>query len=94
MSLPFSGTADISGNSTGPRGRVGPPPLRRREATYGPQIEWLMAAADDEVAMLLWAGDPGLAGLLRALFMALQPEEDERPRYPDRVPWHPPARHV
>ena len=46
-----------------------------------------MSATDDEEAMHLWAGGAGWAGLIRALFLTLRSEQDERPDDPDHVPW-------
>ena len=45
-----------------------------------------MAADDDEAAMLFWAGGPGWAGLVRASFLVVRPEQDERLDDPDHVP--------
>ena len=59
----------------------------RLEDQYRKSIERLMAATDDEKAMMLWAGRAGWAGLIRALFLTLRTEQDERPDDPNHVPW-------
>ena len=59
----------------------------RLETLYAVPIAHLMRASDDEQAMRFWAGGPGWAGLLRALFITLRPEQDERPDDPDHSPW-------
>ena len=59
----------------------------RLENHYGREIVLLMEAMDDEYAMRLWAGGAGWAGLIRALFLTLRVEQDERPGDPDHVPW-------
>lgn len=59
----------------------------RLETTYGEAIERLMRADDDANAMRLWAGGPGWAPLVRALFATLRPEQDERPAEPGHTPW-------
>ena len=59
----------------------------RLEHGYTEQIEILMGAGDDEAAMRLWTGAGGWAGLLRALFLTLRPEQDERPDNPEHRPW-------
>ena len=46
-----------------------------------------MSATDDEEAMRLWAGGPGWASLIWALFLTLRSEQDERPDDPNHVPW-------
>ena len=46
-----------------------------------------MQADDDEKAMRLWAGGTGWAGLIRALFVRLRSEQDERPEDAGHVPW-------
>ena len=60
---------------------------RRLETAYGPKIRKLMAADADEEATQRWAGGPGWAGPLRALFITMRPEQDERPGSPDHTPW-------
>ena len=59
----------------------------RIEDKYRKPVELLMSATDDEEAMRLWAGGPGWAGLIRALFLTLRSEQDERPNDPNHVPW-------
>ena len=59
----------------------------RLEDRYRKPIELLMAATDDHDAMMLWAGGAGWAGLIRALFLTLRTEQDERPEEPSHVPW-------
>ena len=59
----------------------------RIEDEYRKQMELLMSATDDEEAMRLWAGGPGWAGLIRALFLTLRSEQDDRPDDPNHVPW-------
>ena len=46
-----------------------------------------MQANDDEKAVALWTRSPGWAGLLRALFVTMRPEQDERPGDPNHKPW-------
>ncbi len=59
----------------------------RLETDYGEQARLLMEAMDDERAMRSWAGGTGWAGLIRALFLTLRSEQDERPEDPNHVPW-------
>ena len=59
----------------------------RLETLYAIPIARLMRADNDAEAMRLWAGGPGWAPLLRALFIALRSEQDERPEDPDHVPF-------
>ena len=59
----------------------------RIEDEYRKPIERLMSATDDEEAIRMWTGGPGWAGLIRALFLTLRSEQDERPDDPDHVPW-------
>ena len=48
----------------------------RIEDEYRKPVELLMSATDDEEAMRLWAGGPGWAGLIRALFLTVgHPQE-------------------
>ncbi len=85
---PGQWTADIRGGATGNEwDHTGWRCYRRLETAYRPQIAELMRADNDNETMRLWAGGPGWAGLLRALFLTLQPEQDERPEDPGHVPW-------
>ena len=85
---PGQWTADIRGGSTGNEwDHTNWRHYRRLETAYGERIAELMAADNDESATRLWAGGPGWAGLLRALFVTLQPEQDERPDDPRHIPW-------
>ena len=59
----------------------------RLETVYAQPMAALMRAEDDVEAMRFWTGNPGWAGLLRALFLTLRPEQDERPDEPGHVPW-------
>ena len=85
---PGQWTQDLRGGATGANwdmrdwrnyGRI--------EDKYRTPVELLMSATDDEKAMRLWAGGPGWAGLIRALFLTLRSEQDERPDDPNHVPW-------
>ena len=60
----------------------------RLETRYGDRLTLLMGADDDDgKATWGFTGSPGWAGLVRALFIAVRPEQDERPDDPDHVPW-------
>ena len=59
----------------------------RLETVYAQPMAALMRAEDDVEAMRFWTGTPGWAGLLRALFVTLRPEQDERTDEPGHVPW-------
>ena len=59
----------------------------RLETMYAGPIAQRMQADDDEKAMRLWAGGTGWAGLIRALFVRLRSEQDERPEDAGHVPW-------
>ena len=60
----------------------------RLETAYAQPMAALMRAEDDVEAMRFWtAGTPGWAGLLRALFVTLRPEQDERTDEPGHVLW-------
>ena len=60
----------------------------RLDTRYAKQMPLLMGADDDEGKALLPFGNvPGWAGLLRALFLTLRAEQDERPHDPDHEPW-------
>lgn len=85
---PGQWTADIRGGSTGNDwDDTNWRHYRRLETACGRAIGKLMAADADEEATQLWAGGPGWAGLLRALFITMRPEQDERPGSPDHTPW-------
>ncbi len=51
----------------------------RLETLYAKPIRQLMATEHEDDVMSLWALGSGWAGLIRALFIVLRPEEDERP---------------
>lgn len=59
----------------------------RLETMYARPIAQRMQADDDEKAMRLWAGGTGWAGLIRALFVRLRSEQDERSEDAGHVPW-------
>ena len=59
----------------------------RLETVYAQPMAALMRAEDDVEAMRFWTGTPGWGGLLRALFVTLRPEQDERTDEPGHVPW-------
>ena len=85
---PGQWTQDLRGGTTG--GNWDTKDWRnygRIEDRYRERVELLMSATDDEEAMDLWAGATGWAGLVRALFLTLRSEQDERPDDPDHVPW-------
>ena len=85
---PGQWTADIRGGSTGNTwDSENWRDYGRLETLYGPQIIELMTAENDEETMRLWAGGAGWAGLMRALFLTLRDEQDERPDNPGHTPW-------
>ena len=57
------------------------------ETLYPEPMAMLMRGDSDAEAMRFWIGKPDWAGLLRALFITLRPEQDERPDDPEHVPW-------
>ena len=60
----------------------------RLETRYAKEMPLLMGANDDEgEALLPFEAAPGWAGLLRALFLTLRSEQDERPNDPGHKPW-------
>ena len=60
----------------------------RIETRYAKEMSLLMGAHDDEGEALSPFGNvPGWAGLLRALFLTLRSEQDERPHDPAHEPW-------
>ena len=84
---PGQWTADIRGGSTGNTwDSENWRDYGRLETLYGPQIIELMTAENDEETMRLWAGGAGWAGLMRALFLTLRDEQDERPDNPGHTP--------
>ncbi|MCY4638709.1 MAG: hypothetical protein OXG04_30115 [Acidobacteria bacterium] len=88
---PGQWTEDIRGGTTGNEwDHTNWRHYRRLETAYGTQVAALMTpldAADDERAMFLWPGPGGWAGLLRALFLTLRSEQDERPGDDGHRPW-------
>ena len=88
---PGQWTQDIRGGSTGNAwDHTNWRHYRRLETAYGEQIGALMTAldaADDALAILLWPGGGGWAGLLRALFLTLHNEQDDRAGVQGHVPW-------
>lgn len=85
---PGQWTADIRGGATGNHWDAGNwRHYHRLETAYGDQIAMLMGAEEDEQAMELWTRSTGWAGLMRALFITLREEQDERPDDPGHVPW-------
>ena len=88
---PGQWTEDIRGGSTGNAwDHTNWRHYHRLETAYGEQIAALMTpldAADDALAMLLWPGGGGWAGLLRALFLTLRDEQDDRGGVHGHVPW-------
>ena len=88
MVSPGQWTQDLRGGSTG--GDWSADDWRtygRLESHYHEPVAVLMGAQDDARAMRFWAGGAGWAGLLRALFLTIRPEQDERPEDPGHVPW-------
>ena len=87
-SSPGQWTQDIRGGTTGAdwddsdSRKYG-----RLETLYPVPMAMLMRADNDAEAMRFWTGNPGWAGLLRALFITLRPEQEERPDEPGHVPW-------
>ena len=59
----------------------------RLEIQYREPVRELMDGENDDEAMRLWAGGAGWAGLVRALFLTLRPEQDQRPDDPGHTPW-------
>lgn len=85
---PGQWTADIRGGTSGADwDATDPANYGRLETLYAEPIARLMQANDDEEAVGLWTGSPGWAGLLRALFVTMRPEQDERPDDPNHKPW-------
>ena len=81
-------TADIRGRGTGADwDETDWRNYGRLETLYAVPIAHLMRADNDAEAMALWPGGAGWAGLLRALFITLRPEQYERPEDPEHIPW-------
>ena len=59
----------------------------RLDTHYAELIRQLMATEHEDDVMSLWALGSGWAGLIRALFILLRPEQDERPDDPERAPF-------
>lgn len=59
----------------------------RLETLYAKPIRQLMATEHEDDVMSLWALGSGWAGLIRALFIVLRPEQDERLDDPEHAPF-------
>ena len=85
---PGQWTADIRGGATGADwSHRDWRNYRRLETGYGENIRQLMTARNDRDTMFIWTNSPGWAGILRAFFLLMRPEQNERPDVPGHVPW-------